>query len=126
MFVSVDEMVIWQRKGLLSFNPLMLCQYDEKEKIEVQFVIGLARSGLSDAMINRILSTLKNPYCYAPSSTFFSFVENSWISLPLEQDQVDTKGDYLDELIEDEDWDALRALQDKIVKALQDGGSASE
>jgi hypothetical protein len=39
---------------------------------------------------------------------------------------VDTTGDYLDELIENQDWDALRALQDKIVKALQNGESASE
>jgi hypothetical protein len=126
MFVSVDEMVLWQRKGWLSFNPLALCQYDEKEKIEVQFVIGLARSGLSDAMINRILSTLKTPYCYDPSSTFFSFVENSWISLPLEQDQADTTRHYLDELIENQDWDALRALKDKIFEALQNAESASE
>jgi hypothetical protein len=77
-------------------------------------------------MINRILSTLKNPYCYDPSSTFFSFVENRWISLPLEQDQADTTRHYFDEMIENQDWDALRALQDKISEALDDGESASE
>lgn len=87
MFVSADEMGTWHRKGWLSFNPLTLAQYDEKERIEVQFIKGLTRSGLSDAMINRMLSSLEKPYCYDPSTTFFSFVENRWISLPPEQDR---------------------------------------
>ena len=52
MSVSADEMASWHSKEWLSFNPLTLAHYDEGERIEVQFMKGLAHSGLSDAMIN--------------------------------------------------------------------------
>jgi len=43
----------------------------------VLFIKGLAYSGLFDAMFNRVLSAgLQYPYCYGPSTTFFSFVQN--------------------------------------------------
>ena len=125
-FVSADEMGSWHRKGWLSFDPLAVAQYDEKERVEVLFIKGLARSGLSDAMIDRMLSSLEKPYCYGPSTTFFSFVENRWISLPPERDQADVTSEYLDELIETQDWDSLRELQGKISQALEDAEDTDE
>jgi hypothetical protein len=125
-FVSVDEMGSWHRKGWLSFDPLTVAQYDEKERVEVLFIKGLARSGLSDAMIDRTLSSLDKPYCYGPTTTFFSFVENRWISLPPEQDRADVTSEYLDDLIETQDWDSLRELQGKISEALEDAEAANE
>lgn len=125
-FVSADEMGSWHRKGWLSFDPLTLAQYDEKDRVEVLFIKGLTRSGLSDAMIDRILSSLEKPYCYNPSTTFFSFVENRWISLPPERDQADVTSEYLDELIETQDWDSLRERQGKISQALEDAEAANE
>jgi hypothetical protein len=125
-FVSADEMDSWHRKGWLSFDPLTVSQYDEKERVEVLFVKGLARSGLSDAMIDRMLSSLEKPFCYGPSTTFFSFVENRWISLPPERDQADVTSEYLDELIETQDWGSLRELQDKISQALEDAEDTNE
>jgi hypothetical protein len=119
-FVSADEMGSWHRKGWLSFDPLTVAHYDEKERVEVLFISGLARSGLSDAMIDRMLSGMEKPYCYDPSTTFFSFVENRWISLPPERDQADVTSEYLDELIETRNWDLLRELQGKISQALED------
>jgi hypothetical protein len=126
MFVSADEMGSWYRKGWLSFDPLTLANYDEQERVEVLFIKGLTRSGLSDAMIDRMLSGLKKPYCYDPSTTFFSFVENRWISLPPEQDRADVTSEYLDGLVEAQDWDALRELQNRISQALEDAEAANE
>jgi hypothetical protein len=43
----------------------------------VLFIKGLAYSRLIDAMFNRVLSAgLQYPYCYGPSTTFLSFVQN--------------------------------------------------
>jgi hypothetical protein len=125
-FVSADEMGAWHRKGWLSFDPMTVAYYDEKERVEVLFIRGLARSGLSDAMIDRMLSSLDKPYCYGPSTTFFSFVENRWISLPPDRDQADMTSEYLDGLVETQDWDSLRELQGKISKALEDAEVANE
>src|SRR5438552_1468778 len=116
--VSEDELCSWHRKRWLSFNILTLAQYDEREHVEVHFIKGLARSGLSDAMMSRMLSSLEKPYCYDPSKTFFSFVENRWIGLPREQDHADVVIDYLHELVETQDWRALRELRTKISLAL--------
>lgn len=125
-FVSADEMGSWHRKGWLSFDPPTVAQYDEKERVEVLFIKGLARSGLSDAMIDRMLSSLDKPYCYGPSTTFFSFYENRWISLPPELDQADVTNEYLDELIENQDWDSLRKLRGKMSQALEDAEAVNE
>jgi hypothetical protein len=117
--VSADEMGAWHRKGWLSFDPLNTDHYDDKEHAEVRFIKGLTRSGLSDAMINRTLSSLQKPYCYDSSTTFVSFVKNRWISLPPERDPAEVTSEYLDGLVEIEDWDALRELRNKVSLALE-------
>jgi hypothetical protein len=126
MYASADEMGSWHRKGWLSFDPAAIAEYDDKERVEVQFIKGLARSGLSDPMIDRLLSGLTKPYCYDPSTTFFSFVENRWISLPPEREQADVTIEYLDELIETQDWDSLRELLAKITEAIEDAEDSSD
>src|ERR1039458_9145779 len=119
VFVSADEMGSWHRKGWLSFDPLTVADYDEKERVELLFIRGLARSGLSDAMINRMLSSLKKPYCYDPSTTSFSFVENCWISLPPERDQADVTNKYLDGRIENQDWMRCACCRARFPKLLK-------
>jgi len=126
MFVSADEMGSWHRKGWLSFDPLALAHYKEKERVEVLFMKGLTHSGLSDPMINRLLSSLDKPYCYDSSTTFFSFVENRWVGLPPQQDPAEVTMEYLDELIKTQDWDALRELQDKISRGLENAEDTRE
>jgi hypothetical protein len=123
--MSADEMGSWHRQGWLSFNPSILARYDEKERVEVQFIRGLTRSGLSDAMSNRMLSGLEKPYCYDPSTTFFSFVENRWIGAALERDPADVTSTHIDDLVENQDWDALRELQNRISLALENAEAAN-
>jgi hypothetical protein len=85
----------------------------------VLFIKGLAHSGLSDAMVNRLLSAgLERPYCYAPSTTVFSFCQNRWISLPLAPDPAEIAYEYINELATNEDWPALRELQERINQVL--------
>jgi len=118
-FISADEMESWHRKGWLSFDPLQVDRYDAPERVEVLFIKGLSRSGLSDAMINRILNSLERPYRYDPSETFFSFLENRWIGLPPEPDPADVTDQYVAELVKAEDWETLQALQVRISSSLE-------
>jgi len=120
MFVSVDEMRSWHHKGWLSFDPPTMVAYHERELVEVQFVKGIARCGLSDAMINRMLSGLAKPYCYDSSTTFFSFEEDRWISLPAHSKPADVTNEYIDRLIADRQLDRLRKLQNRISQALEE------
>ncbi len=72
-------------------------------------------------MINRFLSAgIDKPYCYDPSTTFFSFCPNRWISLPSVPDPEDVTRKYIEDLAGDEDWLALRELQHRINQALPD------
>jgi len=112
--VSFDEMNHWRAKGWLSFDPDTIKKYDETERIEVMFIKALARFGLSDAMVNRLLSGLDKPYCYDPRTTFFSFMQDSWITLPPNPDPKDTVSEGIEALIENEEWDELRSLMDRI------------
>lgn len=121
ILVSADEMKSWHSKGWLSFEPEATSRYEESDRAEVLFIKGLAHSGLSDAMVNRLLSAgLERPYCYDPSSTFFSFCQNRWISLPLAPDPEDIVSEYINEVVADENWPALRELQERVNRTIAD------
>lgn len=117
--VSVDEMEGWHRKGWLSFDPLTVAEYDEKEFLEVLFIKALARFGLSDAMVERLLAGLEKPYCYDPLATFYSFAEESWINLPPERDPADVTHEYVDNLVAEEEWAELEILGETISEAMK-------
>jgi len=125
--VSVDVMAAWHVKGWLSFAPENLAEYDDKERHEVLFVKGLAHSGLSDAMIDRLLAKLSKPYCYDPARTTYSFVEERWIGLPPEPDPFDVVLEHMDEYLEvlvmDENWNDLRSLHEQIGEMLENVGT---
>lgn len=80
--VSTDEMKRWHDNEWLSFDPFALNEFDESHWIEVKFLKGLVRSGLSDEWINKLLSKLEKPYCYNPKNTFYSFADKSWKTIP--------------------------------------------
>jgi hypothetical protein len=107
--VSVDEMKLWNEKGWLSFNPCMIEDYDERERMEVLFIKALAHSGLSYAMINNLLLGLKKPFCYDPEETFFSFAKGSWITLPKKSDWDERVQKGIDALTRNIIWDELEA-----------------
>lgn len=125
MRVSIDEMKRWQENEWLSFDPVMLREFDEKERIEVLFIKSVVRFGLSDSMVNRILSGLDKPYCYDPKETFFSFEREMWITLPPEPDPIDTVSEGVESLIESEEWEELTSLKDRISECLENNDHAA-
>lgn len=119
LMVSCDEMTAWYKKDWLSFDPATMTDFGQPQQAEVAFITGLARSGLSDAYIDRLLSAgLEKPYCYDPNDTLFSFAEHRWVGIPSPPHRDDLVDEFLDELIEFEDWERLTQLQEKIAAAL--------
>jgi hypothetical protein len=125
--VSYDEMAAWHQKNWLSFAPFTLSEFNEPERMEVLFLRGLARSGLSDAYIENLLRAgLQKPYCYDPCETFYSFGDQCWISVPPEPDPANITEEYIDELAELKEWDKLRELQKKVAVILEAAEQPSE
>jgi len=85
----------------------------------VLFIKALARFGLSDTMVERLLSGLEKPYCYDPSTTVYSFAEGAWRYLPLERDPADVTQEHINNLIEEGEWDILWDLREQISEAMK-------
>ena len=97
--VSADEMKRWHDKQWLSFDPSVLAEFDEAQWIEVEFLKGLLRSGLSDEWIAKLLSKLERPYCYDPKNTFYSFADQSWKTMP-EMPEIPEPEEIIEESLE--------------------------
>ena len=117
--VSRDEMRRWQDRGLLSFDPLAVERFDERHRIEIEFVNGLVRCGLPDAWIGRLLENLPKPYCYDPNCTFYSFVHGRWVTLPPAPPPEEVVQGYLDDLAGAEDWATLHEIQERVAELLE-------
>ncbi|MBN2561150.1 MAG: hypothetical protein JXQ75_09490 [Phycisphaerae bacterium] len=116
--VSADEMRRWHQAGWLSFDPTDLTQIDWGEDAEVRFIRALARSGLGDKWINDLLATLEKPYCYDPATTFYSFTNRIWITLPVKPEF--SFDEEIAALAESEDWESLQEIRDRIDELLPD------
>lgn len=112
--VSVDEMQRWRERGFLAFDPRAVTAFDDRHRMEVEFVAALVRSGLGDAWIEGILARLPKPYCYDPSQTFYSFTHGQWVTLPPAPDADEVIDEHLAGLADAEDWAGLRDLRDRI------------
>lgn len=79
--VSFDEVVRWQDLGWISFDPTHRQELDDPEVMELLFIRNIARSGLSVAIINQLLSSLNKPYSYHPRRVVYSFADG-WVQIP--------------------------------------------
>jgi hypothetical protein len=116
--VSAKEMLQWHERGLLSFGPHEEVDFDDRHRVEVEFIAGLVRSGLTAAWIDKVLSHLPKPYCYDSARTFYSFAHKTWITLPEIPDPEEVVKQYLIDLAEDEEWETLENLKGRILELL--------
>ena len=121
--VSHNEAQRWFEIGWVSFDVGQGGEIELPLEYELRFITGLARSGMNDAMVNELLSSLVKPYCYNPDVVAYSF-EHGWVSMaedpvPFEivEDNVD---DWLFFLSEENDTDRLMQLRDSISERLSD------
>lgn len=124
--VTSDELICWHRRGWLSFDPLEVAEFGKKERLEIRFVKGTTRAWLSEDASDRLLGLLPKPFCYDPDDTFFSFLDDCWITVPGDPDPAVVAREYIEGLIASEKWDELREMQVSITKALDEAEEGSE
>ena len=128
--VSTDEMSRWYDKEWLSFDPSALNEFDEPQWVEVEFVKGLVRSGLSDEWIGKLLSKLEKPYCYDPKNTFYSFADQSWKTVPRipEPEEVieESLDSYLQGLADAEEQKRLLEIRETLDDLLESRTEGTE
>ena len=111
----------------MSFDIDQVTELEPPLEWELSFVASMARSGLNDAQITELLSTLEQPYRYKSDSIAFSF-EYGWVCPPPEKEPFDVIEDaidhWLESLAEEGQTQRLAALQHQIVELL--AGSESE
>ena len=93
--VSSDECQRWKSNGWLSFD---IADHDRLEPLfetELAFITAIARSGLNDAVISKLLEPLKFPYRYDPRTVAYSF-RDGWVQCPPEKDREEIVQEYLD------------------------------
>lgn len=79
--VSIDEVERWRALGWISFDVREVATLDTGRVAEICFVRNLARAGLGDLQIARLLDELESPYLYDPVRTAYSFAFG-WVQLP--------------------------------------------
>lgn len=131
--VSLDDLRRWHDGGWLSFTATMseeVNEFDDPKVFEIQMVRDIARSGLSDAQIETLLSQLPKPYAFNPDRIAYSF-RHGWIQVapPVEiPDPSEVIEEHLDGWIEQCDGETLEALRDKVkeaILAVEDNDSVS-
>lgn len=100
--VSRDDLARWNTLGWISDALLTAEKFDTPEIRELTFVRDIARSGLPDALITQMLSSLRKPYRYEGSSVAYSF-RYGWVEQALfyeENELFDVVGDHLADWVE--------------------------
>lgn len=124
--VSHDDARRWLDKGWVSFDVGEVFELEPPLEGELKFIAAIARSGLNDALVNRLLSYLEKPYRYNPDSIAYSF-EHGWVSPPAEQDPFEVIEenieDWLTSLVEENETRRLRQLHERLTELLEEAES---
>jgi hypothetical protein len=106
--ISADEVYRFFERGWLSFDIRTKHELSYPEVMEIQFIRSLAHSGLSDAMVENMLSGLEKPYRYDFNKIAYSFLYG-WVERPR---------NALDDL-DDHDFEAM--VQRKLQECVREG-----
>jgi len=100
----------------LSFDPSEKSELNAFEYYELDFVCSLFTSGMSLDSIKTLLLKLNKPYCYDISKVYFDFTSKNWEIIPVPA--VPEVEDLINNLIEDEDFERLKEIKDRLTKIL--------
>jgi hypothetical protein len=126
--VSRDNLRRWKESGWISFDVDELDELQVPLVWEIEFVRNVAQSGLSDAQINEFLLNLEKPYRFNPDFVAYHFIFG-WVSPERHapDDVVDQHLDeWLDSLAENEDFNRLEQLQDRVASLLESRSDDSD
>jgi hypothetical protein len=125
--VSLDELARWHSSGWLSFDGKgleVVDAFDDPRIWEVIVIRDLARSGLNDAQVKRLIDELPRPAAIDPALLAYSF-QHGWVVAipPRDPDPNEIIEEHFSEWMEsldDERLVELRLRIDARVAALRD------
>ena len=111
--VSTSDMERWHQNGWIIYRLHELSQFCHRDECEIRFIAPIARSGLSDSQINQLLKELRAPYAYGDDVAYH--FKYGWVTPQHAFDFVSSNVDeWLDQLGEEEDFDRLAEIGNKI------------
>lgn len=106
--------------GWLSFDREATNSLSEQQECELRFVGSLVTGGLSPRLLPELLKDLKKPYIYEGRKIYYDWAEKRWRLIPEPESDVEALFDeWIEELITEENTDALEEMQEKIEAALK-------
>jgi hypothetical protein len=116
--VSPDELARWSDRGWVSFGPEFSDRLEQPHVDEIRFVRDVTRSGLSDAMVQVLLTGLPRPMNFDPATIAYSF-SLGWVQavIPEEPDAPELIHQHLDDWLvslANDDIAELRDLRERI------------
>lgn len=110
--------------GLLSYNPEETFKLDEGQEAELSFLAALITSDCTPYVLDELLECLPKPFRYRHSEIYYDWSARRWRPLPLATEPEASFADWLEDLIEHGDRDALELLRDQVDDALQRIGNS--
>lgn len=98
--------------GYLSLDPSKRTELNEFDYQELRFISSLFNSELSLESVKTLLSKLEKPYYYDISKVYFNFKNKEWEMIPVPEEP--SAEDLIEGLIEEEDFDRLIEMGDRI------------
>jgi hypothetical protein len=122
--VSEDDLHRWRTCDWLSFDwhpDELVDEFDDPKVGEIEIIRDISRSGLGDSWITRTLTQLPRPLSHPPDRLLFSF-RHGWLAIetPDPVDPAQVTEAYITELMESEDRETLKDLQQRITDALEE------
>lgn len=106
--------------GWLSFDPESTNSLSEQQECELRFVGSLVTGGLSPRLLPELLKDLKKPYIYEGRKIYYDWADKRWRLLPVPEDDIEALLDeWIEELANEKNTDALEAMQGEIETALK-------
>lgn len=116
--LSIASVTQFYEDEYLSFDPSEKTELNAFEYYELDFVCSLFTSGMSLDSIKTLLSKLDKPYCYDISNVYFNFNSKDWEKIPVPAEpEIE---DLINNLIEEEDFERLVAIQVRVKEALDE------
>lgn len=105
--------------GWLSFDPDSTRELDDADDAELRFVGSLVTAGCTPNLLRSLLGGLSKPYRFKSNRIYFDWAANRWRPLPEPSAPPQTVfNDWLESLVEDQDFVRLSELKEDIDQAL--------
>jgi hypothetical protein len=121
LHVSPDELARWHANGWIPFDIKVEEHLHPAQISHIRFVRSVVRSGLNDAFIARLMKFIPEATLVDHQRMALSFVYG-WVlpTPPPDTSDIDVLTAAFEQLAEEDDWDSLQYLRDRLNELLAD------